>query len=175
MSLGNKQETKDLFLSKDNLGDHRLYSDNTDREKIAVECDTLDNVINKNKGQKRIRLIKIDTQGYEPFVIEGAKNLIHRDKPILFLEYWPYGYRHSGGDAATIFDYLKKEYGEIYFIDEENRCNFPVNKKFADNYCEKMEGMMHCNICCKKNYLFKIMGIVRRYIRPASLNDIFIN
>lgn len=35
---------------------------------------------------KTIKLIKIDTEGHEEFVIKGLQNLIHKDHPILIIE-----------------------------------------------------------------------------------------
>jgi FkbM family methyltransferase len=51
---------------------------------IEVQLNTLDNLIDP---QTRIRLIKIDVEGAEWQVLNGAKNLILRDKPYIVFEH----------------------------------------------------------------------------------------
>ena len=53
---------------------------------ISVPTDTLDNVVARSKIQD-IGLIKIDTEGCELFVLEGAKNCIHKFKPDILVEF----------------------------------------------------------------------------------------
>ena len=50
-----------------------------DEKKINVDVITLDDFCQKNKISN-IDLLKIDTQGYEEFVLEGAQNLLKENK-----------------------------------------------------------------------------------------------
>ena len=56
---------------------------------IAVEIETLDNRfgVNTGKGNERIGLIKIDVQGYEREVLNGATALVLRDRPYIVFEH----------------------------------------------------------------------------------------
>jgi FkbM family methyltransferase len=68
-AIGSKNESKILYKSEENLGDHKLYKPKTPakkREKVKIV--RLDSFI-----KEKMDLIKIDTQGWEPEVIEGAK------------------------------------------------------------------------------------------------------
>lgn len=72
-----------------------------------VDMTTLDNEIKCN-----IDLIKIDCEGYEFLILEGAKEIIKNNKPIILIEVFKhkinflyewckfneYSYRHLGGD-----------------------------------------------------------------------------
>tara|TARA_A100001011_G_C14099425_1_gene752120 strand:+ start:210 stop:962 length:753 start_codon:yes stop_codon:yes gene_type:complete len=58
--------------------------DNFVKEIIKVNCDTLDNYCSLNKIDQ-ISLLKIDTQGFEDKVLNGAKNLI-QNKIVKFIE-----------------------------------------------------------------------------------------
>lgn len=156
MALSDKQEDLSLFISDENLGDHRLYDDHKiERKKTTVKTKTLDLFFTDKEIEKtKISLIKIDTQGYEPFVIKGAQELIKNQKPILFFEYWVYGYKQSRGKYKDMIAFLEKQYKTLTFIDEENETIFIVNKDFINNYCLQLNGYLHCNLICKKTTYF---------------------
>ena len=44
-------------------------------DKINIETITLDNII--NKIQKKIKLIKVEAEGYEPEILQGLKKYIN--------------------------------------------------------------------------------------------------
>lgn len=50
-----------------------------------VEIDTLDNIIGHDK---RVQGIKLDVENFEYFVLSGGKEMIRRDKPIIYTELW---------------------------------------------------------------------------------------
>jgi len=50
----------------------------------VVDTDTVDNVF--RKFSKKIDMIKIDVEGHELPVIEGAINTIHTHKPLIYVE-----------------------------------------------------------------------------------------
>jgi FkbM family methyltransferase len=59
---------------------------------VKVPCHRLDNVIN----QDRIDVIKIDVEGAEKLVLEGAVNIIRTHKPKLIIEFNPTGTAEFG-------------------------------------------------------------------------------
>jgi FkbM family methyltransferase len=61
----------------------------------------------------KISLIKIDTEGHELEVLRGAKKLLERDKPVLFVEIWRHNY-------IPYIKYLSEIGYSVYMIDEEN-------------------------------------------------------
>jgi FkbM family methyltransferase len=54
-------------------------------ESQSVEAVTLDEYV-KNKGIAKVDFLKIDVEGAEASVLEGAANVLNRDKPILLIE-----------------------------------------------------------------------------------------
>jgi FkbM family methyltransferase len=48
---------------------------------IDVKCHRLDDIISE-----RIKFVKIDVEGYEIEVLRGAKELIMRDRPVMYIE-----------------------------------------------------------------------------------------
>lgn len=67
---------------------------------LTVLCRTLDRVMARPAlFRQRVRLIKIDAEGHDAAVLEGARWTIWRDRPIIFVEIMP----AADMDAVTAF------------------------------------------------------------------------
>jgi len=79
----------------------------------AKQC-TLDSVFDRDifKG-KTIRLIKIDTEGYEPYVLEGAKAIIEENETAFIIEV---NHESLTNNDQSIRDIIKLFLGKNYFI-----------------------------------------------------------
>ena len=64
----------DFFLS-DESGDSSILPINNFTKKITIETITLDKII--HKIQKKIKLIKVEAEGYEPEILQGLKKYIN--------------------------------------------------------------------------------------------------
>jgi len=64
----------DFFLS-DESGDSSILPINNFTKKITIETITLDKII--HKIQKKIKLIKVEAEGYEPEILQGLKRYIN--------------------------------------------------------------------------------------------------
>ena len=53
-----------------------------------------------------VDVIKIDAQGAEGRIFEGARRLLKRDKPLLIFELWPHGLRAAGTDGTRLLNGL---------------------------------------------------------------------
>ncbi|GAB7140318.1 hypothetical protein RsTz2092_02660 [Deferribacterales bacterium RsTz2092] len=67
-----------------NLGMSSLVMSYKNRGSEQIKCDTLDNFA-KREGLGEVGLIKIDIEGFEQNFLAGARGLICRDKPVLFI------------------------------------------------------------------------------------------
>lgn len=112
VAVGSKAGKIKLHKSKENLGDHKLYGNG--KEVKEVKIIKLDDFL---KG-KKIDLMKIDTQGWEPEVVVGSKELIKKNKPTIFLEYSPASYKTAKLDGKKMMNFLRKIYSKIWWIDE---------------------------------------------------------
>ena len=84
--LGNVDGVFSLsVVDENNRGMNRIVESNESLNTSKIEVITLDNYI-KLKNITRVDLIKIDTEGFEMNVIKGAKDLLKRFRPILFIE-----------------------------------------------------------------------------------------
>lgn len=86
---------KALFRSNDNMGDHRLFGDES-RESVTV--DVVNPCFDWIRAGLRADFIKSDTQGHEGHVIRALMPyLMQLDKrPTILAEYWPKGILASG-------------------------------------------------------------------------------
>ena len=67
---------------------HESIPENNEGEKFKVPLKKLDNLIEIMNATKRISAIKIDVENFEFFVLDGAKNLLLKHKPIVYAELW---------------------------------------------------------------------------------------
>lgn len=128
VAASNKKEKKYLIKDKENQGNSKIEtSPNPSLNKAGkvnysniIFTDSLDNIL---INEQYISLIKIDTQGWEPQVIEGVKNILKRDLPTLFLEYTPVEYK----DKKMII-FLKNLYKNIWSINDFAEVPWPIFK-----------------------------------------------
>ncbi len=135
MAVSDKVEALSLGLSNENYGDHQINSDEPGRQRVQINATTLDDSV-----KDEISIIKIDTQGWEPKVIDGAKKLIKSDHPIIFMEFWPKGYKRSSFNYLKMIDFLIKEYGQVLLIDDALGMVYPVNPKSLEYRCKTTKG-----------------------------------
>jgi FkbM family methyltransferase len=119
-----------------NLGDHRLHvstdlpakEGEAERKIINVPCIRLDDLAIALDGPL---LIKIDTQGAEPFVFAGGQVTLAK-ADIILLECSPYLMARLGGDPNIIIDFLRKEFSV-------GRIGLPDDASTGISYRKSME------------------------------------
>ncbi len=112
LGLGDSEGSTTLHYNPKQSGLSSIVSDfenNTLSEEIKIT--TLNKFAENISG--RVSFIKIDTEGYEPQVLKGAKELIRKDKPTIYIE--------LGGDYQTSSSEALKILKELnYYCDAEN-------------------------------------------------------
>ncbi|MCW3102887.1 MAG: methyltransferase FkbM family [Bacteroidetes bacterium] len=66
---------------------HESIPENNEGERFSVPLRMLDNMQELDAG-KRISAIKIDVENFEFFVLDGAKKLIAKNRPVVYAELW---------------------------------------------------------------------------------------
>jgi FkbM family methyltransferase len=111
LALGESEATTTLHYNPKQTGLTSIVTDfETGSLSEEIQITTLDKFSENIPG--KISFIKIDTEGYEPQVLRGAKELIKKDKPVIYIE--------LGGDhLETSIEALKvlKELG--YYCEAE--------------------------------------------------------
>lgn len=110
-------------------------------EQIDVSVDTLDNSLEKTKLPiGGIALIKIDVEGWETYVLKGAKKLLStEDSPVLLVEFTEEYAFAAGSNCYELYDLIRsfgykwytynKETNELY--PEPKRIHYPYNNLIA--------------------------------------------
>ena len=70
-AVSNSNNLNQKFYLSDNWGDSSILPINNFKKKINVKSITLDNLI--DKIQKKIKLIKLEAEGFEPEILQGLK------------------------------------------------------------------------------------------------------
>ncbi|MEX1666960.1 FkbM family methyltransferase [Zhongshania arctica] len=117
LALSDRNEDGELFLSTDNFGDHRIYSDGGERHSRPIKLVHGDQHLESQT--QHIDFLKIDTQGAEYFVVNGLRKLIAANSAHLcmILEFCPYGIRHSGADGHQLIELLESFGMQYHIID----------------------------------------------------------
>jgi FkbM family methyltransferase len=77
LALSDNKATLKMAPNKGNMGASRIYENGS----IEIGAITLDSLNLQN-----VTLLKIDVEGYEPLVLEGAKDTISRCHPLILIE-----------------------------------------------------------------------------------------
>jgi FkbM family methyltransferase len=85
-------------------GSHRIHRSSTRIDTVDAWC--------AQHGLERIAFIKIDVEGFEPAVIEGAHAVIDRDRPSLLLEIEDRHLVRYGRDAAGFLAEVRERWPE---------------------------------------------------------------
>ena len=83
--IGDKESETEIFLNPEQSGlSSAVAKPSGNYVSQKVKLTTLDNFFSSRK--EKVSFIKIDTEGYEPQVLLGAKELINNDKPVIYIE-----------------------------------------------------------------------------------------
>lgn len=101
--LSDKTTDNNLEIARDNRGTSHL----TVSEYSTISTTTLDNLLNYEfKEFSDSKLLKIDTDGFDNIVLNGAKSYLIKTKPIIFMEYSPDHLEIQNDNGIDIFKYL---------------------------------------------------------------------
>ncbi len=98
-----------LFRHKYNFGCHSLSKANATEYDGSTEVTTttLDHFFAEVHPESKIDLIKMDVQGAEGQVIDGARNLLGEMKPAILMEFFPEALRNLGTDPGELLRRLE--------------------------------------------------------------------
>lgn len=143
-AVSNKNGNVKIFIDRKNLGNHSLAKHNVPDmvDFIEVETITIDSFFQSDKIVTENILIKMDTQGAEGLVIEGAHDLLLNNNNIkILLEFWPKGLRNMDTNPLELLNKLEDYYGfNIRLIDDETKSLKYINKNDVIEFCDDPEG-----------------------------------
>lgn len=107
LAIGDQSGTIEFFMTREKsynrgLSGVKYYSDlGKDFKKTTVQMVPLDSFLEYDT-KKKVKVIKIDTQGYEYQVLSGAADIIEKSQPIVCFEY----HEHSDYGLSDILRLL---------------------------------------------------------------------
>ncbi len=109
---------------------------NEEDKTITVKTDTLDNLIPDNVP---IHFIKIDVEGGELLVLEGANNIMQKSKPIVIFEHGLGASNHYDSTPQKIFAYFKEHGMRISLLEKYLKNNTPLSEQdFVNQFYKKI-------------------------------------
>ncbi|OJJ23548.1 hypothetical protein BKI52_04065 [marine bacterium AO1-C] len=95
-----------MVFEESNRGMNRIVPQgSTNAKSVKVNVVRLDDYLNENPLEK-LNLIKIDVEGYEMNVLQGAQQTIQKFKPQLFIELDDNNLKAQGSNAQGLIKYL---------------------------------------------------------------------
>jgi len=121
-AAGDRTGTIDLNRSATNTGDHRTAPHEDGIGGVTVPVVRLDDLC----ADMWVDAVMADTQGFDHRVIAGATALIERCRPLLTVEFWPFGIENVGDDPIEVIDaYRQLDYASIAIVptgEDVTRC-----------------------------------------------------
>lgn len=84
---------------------HESIPENNEGERFRVPLKMLDRMEEFSNAPKRISAIKIDVENFEFFVLDGAKKLMEKNKPVVYAELWDNENRYNCFGLFESLDY----------------------------------------------------------------------
>jgi FkbM family methyltransferase len=138
MAASNKNGNAQLFLDKNNFGNQSLASKNVPecRGVIAIKTITLDKYFKDIIKNKNMDIIKMDAQGAEGMVLEGAKNILKKN-PIIITEFSPIALKNMGTSPQKMLENIRKLNYKLFIIHEKENIIEEKSIKEIIRFCNK--------------------------------------
>jgi FkbM family methyltransferase len=140
--VGNKNETTQMSPI-----DYENPSINMGDLSVGVGGETIEIKTLDSLQIPKVDFIKIDVQGYEKYVLEGAVNTITSSKPTIIIEMEDHQLRRFGYGVFELFEQLRHLDYYIYLLDY----HYPSD-----------------HVCVHKDNLFQFKQNNSQYIRPLT-------
>ena len=135
-AVGAGTGTIKLYVSDELNVDHRTFDSADGRYSIDVPVVSLDEYF--VSGQS-VDFIKIDVQGYEFSVLQGARRVLEENHEIkILMEFWPYGLIKAGVAPNALIDLILSLGFEIRMTKDLSEGTFDATKletNRIDHYC----------------------------------------
>lgn len=126
IALSNYNGKGKFLISGGNATDVSTLSDSFYNDKVKVETiedvevKTLDCIVD-NYDIKKINIIKVDAEGHDLFVLEGARNSIRKFKPIILVEVSSQNLKNAGHSIEDLISIFGSLNYQIYYFVDNNR------------------------------------------------------
>jgi FkbM family methyltransferase len=134
-------------------GTANILADGTDYpcERIKLTITTLDKLIEIGKIPDNCSLIKIDVDGYDLFVLQGAKKLLSSSRPIIFGEFNSHCLAWHGHSHRNVAEYVKEFDYDVFWKSPDDWEFFCLENQKIDQdlLLVPREKMADLSWCCR--------------------------
>jgi FkbM family methyltransferase len=118
--LGEKEETLQASLEKEGWNATIVPASG---ESQSIGLKTLDQVLHEHQlFSQQLKLLKIDTEGFDTIILRGAQELLEKHKPVIYFEYNRRNMDAIGEPGLpTLFSLEKYGYRNVTFFDNKGR------------------------------------------------------
>jgi hypothetical protein len=109
---------------------------------IEVKVDTLDHLF---ANEPRIDLLKIDVEGYEKFVLQGAASTLQKTD-VVYFESWEKHYNGFGYKTSDVLTILRSAGFIVYKAGANNLKALPEN--YRSELCENLVAVKNIKSFC---------------------------
>ena len=170
VGVGEKSYTTEILTHEKNGGHNHLAHydknpranpDRSSRHRVAVQVETLDSFRFQDVG-----FIKVDVEGYEKFVLEGAQTLIAQSRPTIQLEIVSQQCRKFGYLAEDMIEWIRSW---DYTVVSKRRGNL-LGKFHSDSKQIFYDG---CHYPREMDLWFQPNERVRENVHDTLVNELF--
>jgi FkbM family methyltransferase len=111
MAAGDKDGTLEFALSK--VPNWHRVAVGGEKDVVIVPVSKVDTFL-ENVGSPKIDLLRMDVEGYEYNILEGARETIKRDRPMMFIEIHRDLMKNFGHSAVKLFKLLAEYDYSVY-------------------------------------------------------------
>jgi FkbM family methyltransferase len=112
------------------------------KDGIEVPLDTLDHLL---QAEAVIDLLKIDVEGYEKFVLQGAVSTFKRTN-IVYFESWEKHFTGFGYDTAEVINIFRQNGFEVYKLNNDTLS--PLSSTYKSVICENLVAVKDTRAFC---------------------------
>lgn len=111
---------------------HKSIEENNEGIRFKVPLKKLDSLLNDTEiGGRKISAIKIDVENFEYFVLDGAKEILEKHRPVVYAELW------DNENRTRCFELFKTLHYQAYIVLSGQLINFDVAKHKTQNFIFK--------------------------------------
>jgi hypothetical protein len=128
-----------LYIDSQNFGNRSFSQQNIvhDGGAVDVNTTTLDSLCLSGKIANQIDVMKIDAQGAEGFIVEGATRVLQDQRPKILLEFEPGMLKNNGTEPLELIEKLKSYGYSVKLIDIELNGLRAVETQDLMDECQK--------------------------------------
>jgi len=136
LGLGETEKTAYIEVepaSKGATGTANILPDHFEFERLAVDVRSIDSLMAEGKVASDVRLVKIDTDGYDLFVLRGSRKLLQQQRPIIYAELNDFCLGWHGQSIDDAIRFLH-EYEYELFPQIHGRRSMKFSREFAAGF-----------------------------------------